>query len=279
MRLQLLFVWILAVLNMAILSADEWDFSKIEFEAGYASGRFISIKQDYAQIGLFTPVGINQTWEPFIDARGYCFKDGKWAASAGLGVRTTSTPGKAYGVNIYYDYLRGQSQSNFHRIGIGGEWLTDCYDLRINAYIPFCCRTQYIGSHYHLDLEPDYYTVVNRYQYAYTGFDAEIGRRLFVNKALSLYLAGGPYYYTHKHFDSFWGGYVWAEVNWRSLISLQARASYDHVYSINAQAAILITLPLDLFSCFSCECRTPMSQRVRRTGIVLTGQDCCWWTN
>jgi hypothetical protein len=276
--LSQLLIWIAAITcGTTCLHAYEWDLSKIELEAGYTSGRFISIKDDYAEIGLFAPVGIDHTWEPFVDATGYCFKDGKWAASAGLGLRGAATSYKAWGINAFYDYLRGENKKDFHRAGFGAEWLTECYDLRINAYIPFCCRTQHVDTRVYT--ESNFFVVVNRFQYAYTGFDAEIGRRLFVNSALSLYLAGGPYYYTKKHFDNFWGGFVWAEVNWRSLVSLQARASYDHAYSINAQAAILITLPLDLLSCFACECSTPMSQRVRRTGIVLTGKDCCCWNN
>ncbi|MDE3045922.1 MAG: inverse autotransporter beta domain-containing protein [Verrucomicrobiota bacterium] len=70
---------------------------------------------------------------PFLDARGHVFDNGKWAANAGVGLRTLKGT-RAYGINAYYDY-RNTGRFHSNQIGAGleslGELILRVYDSNI----------------------------------------------------------------------------------------------------------------------------------------------------
>jgi hypothetical protein len=258
----------------------------VQFEVGYATGKFISIDKDYAEIGAFAPVIIDDRWAPFVDARGYRFHDGKWAASAGLGLRRNLSECcecSALGVNLYYDYRRGLARTNFHRVGFGLEWLNSCWDARVNGYFPVWRRTQTASTCVFDQIGGGFFATRRKLDFAYTGFDAEVGAPLFNYCDINLYGAAGPYYFYRTHHHHFWGGYGRLELDWKTYLSLEGRVSYDHVHHTQAQGLVRLSVPLDFFysSCGRCECECDwlLIQPVRRIGILLTDHCCDWKWN
>lgn len=274
------------LLNMLLISQiwaddspsyDALHATQIEF--GYYTGKFISIDKDYGEAGLFAPLSLSNCYTPFLDIRGYRFNDGKWAASTGVGIRKNISEFSVVGINAYYDYRRGESKHNFHQIGLGFDWLNNCWDFRFNCYLPVCRKTQTSSFCVFDKLGDGFFATRRKIEYAYSGFDAEIGAPLWSYCDFNLYGALGPYYYLRSHQNHFLGGHGRLELDWKSMISFQVRMSYDKVYSTNVQGIIQISIPLDSFcSCWeNCECKQLMSQRVHRNGIILTDH-CCNWT-
>lgn len=251
-------------------------FQGTQIEFGYNTGSFISIDQDYSEMRLFTPLSLSNSYTPFLDIHGYRFNNDKWAASAGFGIRRNLSELSALGINTYYDYRRGKSNHNFHQIGFGFEWLNNCFDIRINGYFPFLQKMQTSDFCVFDQLGDGFFATRRRVEYSYSGFDAEIGMPIIKYCDFNLYAAAGPYYYIRSHQNHFWGGHGSLELDWKSILSLQIRMSYDNVYSTNVQGIIQISFPLN-FCWKNWGCHHLINQQVRRNGIILIDH-CCDWT-
>lgn len=256
-------------------------FHETQLEFGYNTGKFISIDKDYSEASIFVPMSLSNCYTPFLELHSYRFNDGKWAASTGVGIRKNLTEFSVLGINVYYDYLRGESKHNFHQIGLGLEWLNDCWDIRINGYLPVSQKTHKSAFTIFDQFDDGFFATRRKIEYAYSGFDAEIGVPLLRYCNFNLYGAAGPYYFLNFHQNHFVGGYGRLELDWNSVLSLQIRMSYDKVYSTNIQGIIQFSLPLDFFCSCSCSencgCHCSINQQVRRKGIILTDH-CCNWT-
>ena len=103
---------------------------------------------------------------PFLDARGHVFNNGKWAANAGIGVRSL-WGNRAYGINAYYDY---RSTGRFHsnQTGIGLETLGELFDFRLNGYLPVGAKTSDPYDSTFGDFSGNYMLVSQKYQSAMT---------------------------------------------------------------------------------------------------------------
>lgn len=258
-------------------------FQGTRFEFGYDTGNYISIDKDYAEVDVFVPLFLSNCYTLFFDVHGYRFNNGKWAASTGVGIRKNLTEFSALGMNTYYDYRRGKSKRNFHQIGLGFEWLNNCFDFRTNGYLPISKKTQTWNFCVFDQLGDDFFATRRKIEYAYSGFDAEIGKQLFSYFDFNLYSAVGPYYYLRSHQNHFWGGYGRVELDWKSILSVQIKISYDRIYRTNIQGTFQISIPLELFCSgrFSknCGCHRLPSQQTMRNGIILTDHCCKWKWN
>lgn len=243
--------------------------ARIEF--GYTTGNYISIDKGYGWFGALKPLCLSEEYRPFIDARANVFTDGKWAATGGVGYRGDTGWDSVAGFNVYYDYRRGECKNSFNQVGVGVEWLHECFDMHLNGYIP-------VGK----QSKPCDRRLV---EFAYTGFDASIGSTLFSYRGFNLYALGGTYYFYQSKQPHFWGGFGSLELDWKTLITLQVRFSSDRVYQKNVQGIFQLSFPLELFYCVRCnecyDCRDLLSQPVRRIGMILLDQgrkkktDCC----
>lgn len=257
-------------------------FPNSRLEAAYNAGRFIGIKHNYAELGLFLPGMYKEHWLTFADARVYRLENCKWAANLGVGARIWVEDKGIFGTNIFYDYLEGDIKDGFHRMGLGLEWLGKCWDFRINGYIPVNER-----SHSSLHVYSNYignYLVTSRDRESCIreGFDAEIGKAIGCWCDFKLYGAIGPYYYHGNHDKNFWGCQARVELFWKSYLSLQIRSSYDNKYHTHLQARMLLSIPLDtIWGCepFEDICAILFTQPVRRNGIIFTNRCCHYTTN
>lgn len=246
-----------------------------DLSLSYNTGKFIAIDKDYAEVDMFVPFSIDTCKSSFVDASVYRFNNDKWAFSLGTGLRTPSQMG-VWGANVYYDYLRGERRNDFHRLGAGVEWLNGCWDVRVNGYLPVGGRTKRAYTCHFDQLGDGYRASQRKLEYAYTGIDAEVGVPFHPGDDFTLYGAAGPYYYSRTHHHHLFGGFGRLELDWKSLLSLQVRASYDNHYKTQIQGLIQISLPLDFFY-IHCSCDESLFARVKRLGIILT-DSCCDWS-
>lgn len=261
-------------------SSSLFNLSNSRFEIGYAFGRYISLDENYLELGFFSPILNSDSYQLLVDTKGYRFDNGKWGASAGLGFRTALCD-SVIGANVFYDYLRGSYKNNFNQVGVGVEWLSGCFDVRANGYFPVGTTTYYDCACVFDDFSDSLFASKSFAEYAYTGFDAEVGMNLFSYCDFNFYAAGGPYYYkrTGKNFD-FWGGYGRFEVSWKDMLSAQVIVTGDKVYSTRVQGIVRLSLPFSFFSSScntQCVCNEQLLRPIRRNGVILTDK-CCDWT-
>lgn len=259
-------VWEMPVEEEVMVSGKA--FSPFRVELGYAAGKFIGIDRNYWEFGTFLPFS-SEYYTFLLDGKGYRFEDDRWGASIGIGVRVPISCSQL-GLNTFYDYLEGSSRKSLDRIGFGLEWLGRFCDARANFYFPIR-ETGHSGEKvYHY--QGGYIAKCNHTEYAIArGFDAEIGARLGCYRNLRLYGAAGPYYFSHKDFSKFWGGYARLTLDWNSLASLEVRASYDRVYDTQVQALIRFSIPL---GCGYACCLEEPTRPIYRNGVIFT-RGCC----
>lgn len=288
MKLKLLAI-IFFCLNILKLDADSCsmpgnicisdNFFQSRIEARYSTGRFIGIKQDYGEAGMFAPLYLSDCFFSFLDYRDYRFNNSKWGTSAGIGIRKCLGNDNIAGANIYYDYLEGKFHKSFNRLGLGFEWLGNCWDLRINAYFPLGHQANFSRTHHYDHYVGNFHATCREKEFAFNrGFDAELGLPFWCWDNFTAYGAIGPYYYSARNKSHYYGGQARIEIHYASLITLQVRSSYDHVNHSRTQFQIEISLPFEIL-CGNINCcfRDLFLQPVRRNGVIFTDH-CCNYT-
>lgn len=248
--------------------------ARIEFS--FTGGNFISIDKAYGSFGVLKPLCLSEEYRPFLDLKGIVFTDARWAATGGAGYRGRLADSFLFGVNAYYDYRRGDCKNSFHQIGFGLECLHECFDARINGYFPIgkdsqpCCKKGREGK----DSPPCFKKCR---EFAYTGFDASVGATLLSYCGFNLYASAGTYHFSERVIH-FWGGFGTIELDWKTMVSVQARISNDHIYGKNVQGIVQLSFPLELFYVINCHecycCRDLLSLPVRRIGMILVDSFC-----
>lgn len=281
------------------------------FYLGHTEGRGLGYRKGYSTLGVFLMPSYLATdcLYPFIDAKGYCFNDGRWASSVGFGTRYL-LPSRymVVGANIYYDNRRIH-QHNLNQIGVGFELLGPCWDFRLNGYIP--AGRSFFHKDDFFDLGDGFFATRQRRVSSWSGVDAEIGtwiKRKYPCDFYGLYFAVGPYYYLsehrrhHSHHHNTAGGRARLLARICDFIDFSLSATYDRIWHTGIQGQLTISIP------FGCE-KTPLNcsrlfdqspssscccerdcchpclleqiawQPVQRNGIIAADEDCCFTWN
>lgn len=173
---------------------------------------------------------------PFLDARAHVFDNGKWAANAGIGLRTLLA-NRAYGINTYYDY-RDTGRLNANQIGLGLETLGELLDFRINGYLP-------LGAKMSDPYDPEFRAfsghsllVWQKYHSAMKGADAELGFHFFHTDSFDFYSGVGPYYFIGKVAPPIWGAKARIAATFKDTLTLEISDSYDRTFKNKFQGQI-----------------------------------------
>lgn len=223
---------------------------------------------------------------PFLDLRGHIFDNGKFAANAGVGLRSI-VKCRSYGANIYYDF-RNTKRLNYNQVGFGLETLGKLWDIRINGYLP--CGKQ-VTDPFDIDfaaLSENYVLLAQKYQLAMRGANAELGFHFGCRPNVELYAAAGPYYFNGKNGPNMWGGKVRLIASFKQYWTIELSDSYDKVFCNRFQGELTFSLPLgrgskpgESKSKSACDMQDPlycrMVQPVVRQEIVVVDcqKKCC----
>ncbi len=264
--------------------ASSFSFTNTAFEVGYATGKYITLDQDYTEIGMFMPILNSNDNQFFFDVKGYCFDNGKWGESAGFGYRTRYLEKGIFGINFYYDGITAQrhrywNKHSYNQVGLGLEWLTECYDIRTNIYLPYGVKLYKSHKCTFDDFSEGFFAKSRILDFAYGGIDGEIGTTAFCRYGFELYAAAGGYYYQRARARNFWGGLARLEISWKDYISIQGIVTADKENHANVQGIFRLSLPLSLLGLKAiCSC-DGLFQPVRRNGVILTDHCCDWSWN
>lgn len=248
-------------------------------KVGYAVGKYIGITESYGEAGLFIPLSCPGTWRTFGEIKTYRFDDGKWGLSSGLGLRFVGNEDDIWGLNVYYDQRKRTSTHSFNRVGFGLEFLSSCWDLRLNTYCPIHPLHSYSHNKKYFTYEGTDYLASCRIEGRSEagGADLEFGMPLFECDDFKGYAGLGGYYVGWTHQDrNYAGGMARLDLGWTEMFALRLRGSYDQHNKTHLQAIFSLELPFDWMNCF-CEstyCRDPLLQEVYRNGVIFIDK-CC----
>lgn len=179
---------------------------------------------------------------PFVDLRGHVFDDGHWAANGGVGLRSL-WKNRVYGGYVYYDY-RDTKRSGYNQVSFGLETLGTFWDLRFNGYAVIGNRESgpYDTQFGYFSGNAIYYT--QKFQYALSGGNAEVGFYPLKMKDAILYTGAGPYYLKGSMETAVWGGRARAKVMWKDYVGAELSYSYDHRFKNIVQGQVFLSYPL-----------------------------------
>lgn len=266
--------------------------SELFLKAGASAGRYIGLKENYFETGIFYAPNCEGNWTPLIDTSFYRLEDDNWAASAGVGFRFNPCESeRLWGANLYYDcrgfkfrdYCNceplGKEHRFLSRIGIGFESLGPCFDVRVNGYIPVG-GSKFQGRKTSFNNMPNgYYASFHKCETNPYGVEGEIGFHSPSYCDFSLYTALGGYYYFHDNFKDIVGPQGRLSLLYSDIMELEGIYTYDRQNNSCVQGKLALYLPLDaLWNC--CEkcnsCLNLFKQPIRRNGVIFTDRRCCW---
>ncbi|MBP9841862.1 MAG: right-handed parallel beta-helix repeat-containing protein [Simkaniaceae bacterium] len=179
---------------------------------------------------------------PFFDAKGHIFDNGKWAANAGIGLRSLFG-NRVYGINTYYDY-RNANHFHSNQIGIGLETLGELFDFRINGYLPVGAKISHPYDTTFKNFSGHYMQISQKYLSAMKGADAEFGFHFGKSKLFDFYAAAGPYYFIGHVDPCTWGGKGRISGTFKDILTLEISDSYDKTFHNKFQGKISLSFAL-----------------------------------
>lgn len=216
------------------------------FSVTAIAGDSYGIDNRRASVGLFyAPFILPIKWQSFLDLQGHYLAHGRWAANAGTGLRWLDThKNRVWGINCYYDFREGRTGS-FNQIGFGAESLGECWDYRLNCYLPISAKTRYTTKMFPMkNFRFGYY---RRYECAMKGLDTEICRRFEICGPLNWYVGLGTYYYRRESIDHLWGIQSRLALFYGQYGKFEIKVSYDRVYHTKIQGIFEFTFPFEIF--------------------------------
>ena len=248
-----------------------WDWEKNCFD------------QSNTAIGLFfSKTLVCDTSLVFLDSRFHFLNNGQWSLNVGPGYRSISEGGHIRGMNFFYDLYKVQGK-NLSRIGLGLEYLSPSWDLRLNGYLPLGDK---LLSRKKTVVYPGGFVAVRRKEIPMAwGADAELLKRCWSSSLLYWYAGIGPYYYGHSKFSPVVGGKIRFGCNFHEWLIIEGQVFYDKIWKTRYHAQIRLELPLQVVyrSNSDCCCYNPIyaliQQLVERIDLPLIPRQCCWKTN
>jgi hypothetical protein len=259
-------------------------FAPKRIDVGHIEGQGIGYPTGFTSLGLFaSPFYAEGHVMPFTEMNGYVFNDGRFAGNLGLGGRyiCKSRP-MAVGFNGFTDYFNAPG-GNFFDVSLGIEVISSFFNLSMNGYKSVGASSHGIKCTFN-DYDGPYRAIVRKSTHSYNGGNIQLGAYLINVKNWSLFLGGGPYYFSSKT-QSFFGGQVNLCPRFRDYVAVDLSVSHDPVFSTIFQAQIILSIPLYTFSSKSKgAASTGLWERqiyapVQRVGVMPTNKNCCWKSN
>lgn len=184
-----------------------------------------------------------------------------------------------WGLNAYWDYRQG-SIAHWFQLGAGAELLGKYCDFRVNGYWPLEDKRK--KSHT-FEVGEDLFTKRIKFEYAYAGFNAELGWKAVRTRDFQLYLAGGPYYLSGNCDHKGWGGSFRVRPQYRDYLAVDLSMSDDGIFHLIYQIQVIFSLPLyrsprgkkPPCSLYNREIYQP----VERWDLITLGRGTCWESN
>jgi hypothetical protein len=228
------------LINQSALTAPLSVEHKIKIHHG--EGNSLQASPGYSTIDYL----LMSAWDKFdilLTARIHLLNLGKHAGNVGIGYRHSVGKNGVLGANLFYDFRQFQNKP-IQQFGMGLEWFSQDFDIRINGYIPMGSCSSFSKVKYKNFSADDFYIEKKSYM-ALPCIQMELGLPL----TQVIYLAAGPYYFPNKHLEEWNGGNAMGGFI-RTLISLprghtfSGLISYDKIFKGITRGVISLNIAL-----------------------------------
>lgn len=211
---------------------------------------FVKMGNERSILGTqyFQPLSWNGRFLSFADIRLIADSQSELEGNFGLGLRHIPK-GEQYilGTYAFLDHRRSEYDNTFNQITLGGELLTNKYDLRLNYYQTLSdpktiSETTSSSVKFTGNTLVANQSIIKRIETPLSGFDLEAGAKIPYLDNVSLY--GGGYYFHGDDIDSIKG--VRARARWRinDWLQLGFEHQQDNVRGGNNIAEVRLRFPL-----------------------------------
>jgi hypothetical protein len=236
------------------------------------------IPGNYASFGAFAPLdflGPNEQF--FLDGQMTINDDTNIGANIGLGYRRLFEDwGSIFGANAFYAYDRSQNGFSYNQASVGGEWLTEYFQLTGNVYVPFDMQANKVGPLIltkNSQFFKDNLVFIDLQHAEGQNRGADVDLAVPVPGAQWLSVAGGAYYYDSKNNDSYNGWRARLQGNFTNVMTNLTFAK-DDVYGsqVNFAATYFFGASNGNYNPSTMSLYDRMNTRVRRQARIPVQQ-------
>ncbi|MDD9912698.1 MAG: inverse autotransporter beta domain-containing protein [Alphaproteobacteria bacterium] len=244
----------IACIGMFLAASISWGSSQKEWQPVVDVSTKVGNQRTIGTVDFILPINQNDDSLVFADIRGTVTSHGGKEINLGVGYRQIKNidfidRDVIYGVYGFFDHRRSPYDNYFSQVTLGGEVLTDTWDMRLNWYQPLTkdgvAAYSPGGTKGSLYLDGSLFKISNgeSYEHALHGFDIEIGRRLPGMARTRAYLA--HYNFGGGEQASVDGVRTRLQSHVTDWIKLEGEYSYDQVRSNNFFVGATVRVPLN----------------------------------
>lgn len=238
----------------------------------------IGYREGYTSFNFFTSLRSihDRSWLPLIDGRAHIFDNGKIAANGGGALRYLFDSW-VFGVNGYFDYRRTK-YARYQQAGVGLELLGRFIDIRANGYIPLKkAKSPFLYDPQFSRFEGNRLLLKSLLEFSMGGVNLEMGWHAVRENIGTLYVAGGPYYFSREDNHAI-GGELRVFASLCDRIRLEAKGAYDSIFKWTGQGEIGLYFPLGRKNSSSSSQKVPILwqrsvQPIERNEIIIVDKE------
>lgn len=250
----------------------------------YSWGKSLGICDSYGSVGAMISACTRSPCKALVgDLRFHIDDERRCGASGGIGLRIGDEC--CYdGYFVYFDYFEG-CVGPFHQLGFSYERIQECYEFRLNTYIPLNTKGKQklmavFDDYDNTGVSVPYIAKAFTKERPYTGLDAEVGCRC-CEGCFSGYAGFGLHYFARDCCEELFGMKGVLRFWCGDYLSFEGQITWDKCNKTLGRGQITLTLPFEVIcsACgFSTYCSRPI-RRVYRDGPIHLDRFCHYHTN
>ncbi len=205
--------------------------------AKYRFDKGIGYEDGYATLEGFLTPSWDRDIQPYIDARGHIFNNGKWATNLGAGSRFNLPSTWVIGGNFFWDYRDVDLLNSVNQLSAGFEAFHKYFDFRMSGYYPVGRPRKSIKTATKIKMAT-----------ALPSIFGSLGFPIPTWDFLELYFALGPYYLVERTKSDIdcggsFGGFARLEAKVYDGITLGIDTTFDGTFHGIVQGYLAISFP------------------------------------
>lgn len=203
------------------------------------------------QVEFFVPLWQDNDTIFFGDVRGRIDSESSEEGNFGVGLRERINPEWILGVYGFYDVKNSEYDNTFDQFSAGIEFMSEDWDFRLNAYLADD-ELEFVPGLAHVVVNGSSIQMFNGAEGALSGFDGEVGYRVWKDAMMEARLFIGGFYFDHDDLTEVAGPRARAELRMfdldflgaQSRLTFEGEVQHDEVRDTTAFAGLSLRVPL-----------------------------------
>ncbi len=203
------------------------------------------------QVEFFVPLWQDSDTLFFGNVRGRFDDESSEEGNFGLGLRERINPEWILGVYGFYDVKNSEYDNTFDQFSAGIEFMSEDWDFRLNAYLAED-NLEFVPGLARVEVNGNSIQMFNGAEGALSGFDGEVGYRVWKDAMMEARLFIGGFYFDHDDLEEVAGPRARAELRMfdldflgaQSRLTFEGEVQHDQVRDTTAFAGLSLRVPL-----------------------------------